>query len=157
MAVIAERFAGRRAIVTGASKGIGRATALRFAAEGGRVGLVARGQDGLEAVAAEIRTAGGECLVLPADCTVEVEVEAAYAAEVAAWGGLDVVVANAAIELPNDDARLDRIARGLEPGDHEQPERPVLDLQARPAPAPGQRWRHGRLHRLERRPSGDGH
>ena len=96
MTLVANRFAGRRAVVTGASSGIGRATALRFAAEGARVGLVARGRPRLEEVAAEIQAAGGECLVLPADCTVEPQVEAAFAAAAAAWGGLDIVVSNAA-------------------------------------------------------------
>jgi NAD(P)-dependent dehydrogenase (short-subunit alcohol dehydrogenase family) len=110
MSLVPNRFADRRAIVTGASKGIGRATAVRFAAEGGRVGLVARGRPGLEAVAEEIRVAGGDCLVLPADCTVESEIEAAFAAAAAEWGGIDVVVANAAVELPQDDDRLDRIS-----------------------------------------------
>jgi NAD(P)-dependent dehydrogenase (short-subunit alcohol dehydrogenase family) len=109
MPIVTDRFAGRRAMVTGASSGIGRATAVRFAAEGARVGLIARGRPRLEAVAAEIRAAGGECLVLPADCTVEPEVEAAFAEAASAWGGLDIVVSNAAVELPDDDDRLDRI------------------------------------------------
>ena len=109
MPIVTDRFAGRRAMVTGASSGIGRATAVRFAAEGARVGLIARGRPRLEAVAAEIRVAGGECLVLPADCTVEAEVEAAFAEAASAWGGLDIVVSNAAVELPDDDDRLDRI------------------------------------------------
>ncbi len=110
MTAVRDRFVGRRAVVTGASKGIGRATALRFSAEGGRVGLVARGRPGLDAVADEIEAAGGECLVLPADCTVEDEIAGALDQAAAAWGGLDVLVSNAAIELPNDDDRLDRIS-----------------------------------------------
>jgi NAD(P)-dependent dehydrogenase (short-subunit alcohol dehydrogenase family) len=108
--VIAGRFAGRRAIVTGASKGIGKATALRLAAEGARVGLIARGRPGLEEVAAEIRTAGGEALVLPADCAVEEEIRTAIDEAAAAWGGLDIIVANAAVELPDEDNRIDRIS-----------------------------------------------
>jgi NAD(P)-dependent dehydrogenase (short-subunit alcohol dehydrogenase family) len=109
MKVITGRFAGKRAIVTGASKGIGRATALRLAAEGARVGLIARGRPGLEEVAAEIRAAGGEGLVLPADCAVESEIRAAIDQAAAAWGGLDIVVANAAVELPDEDNRVDKI------------------------------------------------
>jgi NAD(P)-dependent dehydrogenase (short-subunit alcohol dehydrogenase family) len=110
MQVIAGRFAGRRAIVTGASKGIGKATALRLAAEGARVGLIARGRPGLEEVAAEIRAAGGEGLVLPADCAVENEIGAAIDEAAAAWGGLDIIVANAAVELPDEDNRIDKIS-----------------------------------------------
>jgi len=109
MASAPDRFAGRRAVVTGASRGIGRATALRLAAEGARVGLIARGRPGLEEVAGLIRGAGGECLVLPADCAIESQIAAAIDEAAAAWSGLDIVVSNAAVELPNDDDRLDRI------------------------------------------------
>ena len=109
MASAPDRFAGRRAGVTGASRGIGRATALRLAAEGARVGLIARGRPGLEEVAGLIRGAGGECLVLPADCAIESQIAAAIDEAAAAWSGLDIVVSNAAVELPNDDDRLDRI------------------------------------------------
>jgi len=108
--VIPGRFGGRRAIVTGASKGIGKATALRFAAEGSKVGLIARGRPGLEEVAASIREAGGDCLILPADCAVEDEIRSAIDEAVSAWGGLDILVANAAVELPDEDNRVDRIS-----------------------------------------------
>ena len=54
-------------VVTGASGGIGRATATAFAARGAKVALVARGQAGLDGAAAEVRAAGGQALVLPAD------------------------------------------------------------------------------------------
>lgn len=110
MAAIPNRFAGRRAVVTGASSGIGRATALRLAAEGAKVALIARRKPGLELVEATIRDAGGDCLVLPADCTIEPEIEGALDAAASTWGGLDVIVSNAAVELPEDDDRLDRIA-----------------------------------------------
>jgi len=109
VSVIPNRFAGRRAVVTGASSGIGKAAAQRLAAEGARVALVARRQPGLEIVASAIRAAGGECLVLPADCTSEDQVEAALDTAAAAWGGLDIIVSNAAVELPDQDDRLDRI------------------------------------------------
>jgi NAD(P)-dependent dehydrogenase (short-subunit alcohol dehydrogenase family) len=54
-------------VVTGASGGIGRATATAFGARGAKVALVARGQAGLDAAAADVRAAGGEALALPAD------------------------------------------------------------------------------------------
>ncbi len=54
-------------VVTGASGGIGRATATAFAARGAKVALVSRGQAGLDGAAAEVRAAGGQALVLPAD------------------------------------------------------------------------------------------
>ena len=110
MTVFPNRFEGRRAIVTGASRGIGRAAAIRLAAEGARVGLVARGRPGLEEVAAVISGAGGDCRVLPADCSVEGEVREAFDDAVRGWGGLDVVVANAGIELADQDAPVDRLA-----------------------------------------------
>jgi NAD(P)-dependent dehydrogenase (short-subunit alcohol dehydrogenase family) len=113
MEVYSDRFKGRRAVVTGASSGIGRATALRLAREGARVGLVALDRDELEAVAAEITSGGGEARVLPADVTVEDQVAAAIDEVSAAWGGLDIVVANAGIELLGQDDRVDRLERSV--------------------------------------------
>ncbi|MBA3413644.1 MAG: SDR family oxidoreductase [Chloroflexia bacterium] len=92
------RLEGKRAFVTGASSGIGRATALRFAAEGARVGLAARRAEELATVAEEVRAGGGEALALPTDVSEESQVEAAVIACVDAWGGLDVVVGVAGIE-----------------------------------------------------------
>ena len=109
MQIIPGRFAGKRAVVTGASKGIGQATARRLAAEGARVALIARGRPLLEEVAAGIRAGGGECLVLPADCAVEEQIRPAIDRAAREWGGLDIVVSNAAIELPDEDDRVDRI------------------------------------------------
>lgn len=103
------RFAGRRAVVTGASLGIGRATARRLAAEGARVGLVARNRAALDDVAEQIRSAGGECLVLQADCTVEGEIRDAIDSASAAWGGLDTIISNAGIELLDDDRPVDQL------------------------------------------------
>lgn len=102
------RFVGKRAIVTGASSGIGRATALRLAREGAKVALIARRREGLEAIAAEIGSAG-EALVLPADCTDETSIAAAIDQAAAAFGGLDIVVSNAGIELLGQDDRVDRL------------------------------------------------
>ena len=102
------RLAGKRAFVTGASSGIGRATAIRFAREGARVGLVARRAAELDEVAGIIRADGGEALALPADVSDEAGVEQAVVACVDAWGGLDVVVGVAGIELyGRGDTRVD--------------------------------------------------
>lgn len=91
----AAALAGRRAIVTGASRGIGEAIAHRLAAGGAHVGLVARGADALEAVAAAIRAAGGSADVHPADITDAEASAAAVAAFTAAHGGVDILVNNA--------------------------------------------------------------
>jgi NAD(P)-dependent dehydrogenase (short-subunit alcohol dehydrogenase family) len=113
MASIPGRFQRKRAVVTGASAGIGYATAVRLAAEGARVGLVARRREPLDAVAAEITASGGEALVLPADSSVEPEIAAAMDAAAEQWGGLDIVVSNAGIELLGQDDRIDRLDRAV--------------------------------------------
>lgn len=81
--------------ITGASAGIGRATARAFAARGARVALIARGREGLEAAAREVEAAGAQALVLPADVADPAQVEAAAAAVESRWGGIDVWVNNA--------------------------------------------------------------
>ena len=87
------QLSGKRALVTGAGRGIGKAVALRLAQEGARVALLARSREDLEAVAAELP---GESLVVPADTTDDAAVRAAVAAVVQAWGGVDVLVNAAA-------------------------------------------------------------
>src|SRR3954468_5836412 len=101
------RFAGKRAVITGAGSGIGRATALRFAREGGRAALIGRRREGLEALAAEIGKDGGvEAVVLPADCADEASISAAIDRAAETLGGLDILVANAGIELLGQDDRV---------------------------------------------------
>lgn len=91
-------------MVTGAGRGIGRAVAERFAAEGARVALLARTQRELEATAAAIRAAGGEGVVVPCDLARATAVERAAAACVDAFGTIDVVVNNAGIYVGLDKA-----------------------------------------------------
>jgi NAD(P)-dependent dehydrogenase (short-subunit alcohol dehydrogenase family) len=93
---------GKRALVTGAASGIGRATTERFLAEGARV--------------AAVDVAGGSvdgALVLEADVSDEEAIAAAVASAADAFGGLDVVVANAAVQLVGEDDRADRLDRDV--------------------------------------------
>jgi len=88
-------LAGKVAIITGASQGIGRATAVRLAAEGARVAICARGQDALERLAVEIRDAGGEALPVVADVSKPEDLARLVGATVHAFGGVDILVNNA--------------------------------------------------------------
>jgi len=90
---------GTIALVTGASSGIGAATARRLAEEGASVALVARRRDRLEALAAEIENAGDTALVVEADITDRTQAEAAVQQTVERFGGLDTLVNNAGLML----------------------------------------------------------
>jgi A-factor type gamma-butyrolactone 1'-reductase (1S-forming) len=92
---VADRLAGRVVLVTGASSGIGRAAAIRFAAEGAKVAAAARRVDRLKEVVAGIEAAGGEGLAVPCDVTDEDSVRDAVAATVARFGQLDGAFNNA--------------------------------------------------------------
>lgn len=90
-----ESLAGRGAVVTGASSGIGAALARRLAAEGARVALVARRAEALESLAGEIRAAGGTALAVPCDVGERDAVEAAAERVGAELGAVDLLVNNA--------------------------------------------------------------
>jgi NAD(P)-dependent dehydrogenase (short-subunit alcohol dehydrogenase family) len=81
--------------ITGASAGVGRATAERFARTGARIGLIARDRERLEAAAAEVDRLGGEALVLPLDVADHDAVDAAASEIEERFGPLDVWVNNA--------------------------------------------------------------
>lgn len=87
---------GRRAIVTGASRGIGEAIALRLARNGAKVALVSRKRQGLEEVARKIAGTGAPALVVTANMSRADDVLAIVPAVVSAWGGIDILVNNAA-------------------------------------------------------------
>jgi NAD(P)-dependent dehydrogenase (short-subunit alcohol dehydrogenase family) len=104
------RVAGKRAIVTGAASGIGRAAAERLAREGARVALLDVDLEAAAAVAERLRGQGLDAVAIRADVTSEPSVEAAVGGAVAAFGGLDIVVANAAVVLFGEDDRADRLS-----------------------------------------------
>ncbi len=100
---------GKRAVVTGAGNGIGRETAKVCAREGARVGVLDVDRLATERTVGEVEAEGGEALALVADLRDEAQVDAAVAAAVAAWGGLDCVIGCAGIQLSQDD-RADRLS-----------------------------------------------
>jgi NADP-dependent 3-hydroxy acid dehydrogenase YdfG len=90
---------GTVALVTGASSGIGEATARRLAEDGASVVLVARRRDRLETLAAEIEQTGGSALAVQADITDRTQAEAAVQQSVERFGRLDILVNNAGLML----------------------------------------------------------
>lgn len=86
-------LAGRVAVVTGGSRGIGAQTARALAANGVRVALIARDGRALAQVAASIAAGGGQALAVPADCTVEAEVDRAVATIAKQLGPIDILAA----------------------------------------------------------------
>ena len=91
------RFEDKVVIVTGAGSGIGEASAIRFAAEGGAVGVCDINADGANAVVEQIRAAGGKAIPLVADVSDAAAVERMVADTVQEFGGLDVIHNNAAL------------------------------------------------------------
>lgn len=80
----------RVVVITGASAGVGRATALEFARQGAKIGLLARGRAGLEAARAEVEQLGGQALAVPTDVADAQAVEAAAEAVERAFGPIDI-------------------------------------------------------------------
>jgi len=93
------KLTGTAALVTGASSGIGTATARQLAEHGASVALVARRKDRLEDLAADIDKAGGTALVVQADITDRSQAEAAIQQTVERFGRLDILVNNAGVML----------------------------------------------------------
>lgn len=88
-------LAGKVAVITGSSRGIGRGIALRFAAEGAQVVINGRDPERVAATAAEVRQAGGDCLEVVADVTQEAEVTRLFEATTARYGAVHILVNNA--------------------------------------------------------------
>jgi 3-hydroxybutyrate dehydrogenase len=89
----------KTAIVTGAASGIGKAIALTYAREGAKVVIADLDKGAADAVAGEIRAAGGQALGIAMDVTSERAVNDGVAAVIAAFGGVDVLVSNAGIQI----------------------------------------------------------
>jgi NAD(P)-dependent dehydrogenase (short-subunit alcohol dehydrogenase family) len=126
---------GRHVLVTGAGSGIGRAIALRLAADGARVALIGRRRAALEAVAGEAK---GETLVATADVRERAQVEAAFEAAAARFGPLHALVANAGVGGANRDGpedRWDEVVRTNLDGSYFS----IRAFERRLAPGPGER------------------
>jgi NAD(P)-dependent dehydrogenase (short-subunit alcohol dehydrogenase family) len=90
------RLAGKIALITGASRGIGAAVAVRFAGEGAHVVLAARTVGGLEEVDDAVRAAGGAATLVPVDLREFIKIDELAGAIFDRWGRLDILVGNAA-------------------------------------------------------------
>jgi len=95
------RLADRVALITGATSGIGRATAILFAREGARLALTGRNEERGREVVAEIRGSGGRAIFLRSDVRRDAECRAAVEQAVAEYGRLDVLFNNAGVFFPN--------------------------------------------------------
>src|SRR5271170_4393097 len=95
------RLAERVALITGATSGIGRATALLFARQGALVSLTGRNEERGREVMAEIHTAGGQAMFTRSDVCSEADCRLAVEETIAAYGRLDVLFNNAGVFLPN--------------------------------------------------------
>ncbi|PWU01819.1 MAG: short-chain dehydrogenase [Terriglobia bacterium] len=93
------KLRGRVAVITGASKGLGKAMAQALASEGSAVALVARDADALNRVAAEIEAAGGEADVFPADVTREEKVQRSETEIIGRFGKVNILINNAGVNL----------------------------------------------------------
>ena len=87
------------AFVTGAASGIGKEIALTYAREGAKVAIADMNMVAAQAAAEEIKATGASAMAVAADVTSEDQVDAAVAAVVAAWGGVDILVSNAGIQI----------------------------------------------------------
>jgi NAD(P)-dependent dehydrogenase (short-subunit alcohol dehydrogenase family) len=101
---VTTRLLGRRVLVTGAASGLGRASAIRFAEEGAMVACADRDHAGAQSTADAITAAGGRAMAIETDVADEASVETCVAAVAQAFDGLDVVYANAGINVVGEAA-----------------------------------------------------
>ncbi|EMA37987.1 SDR family oxidoreductase [Halococcus hamelinensis] len=108
MAIDTDQIDGSTAVVTGASSGIGEATASALADEGANVVLAARREDELESLADAIEADGGRALAVPTDVTNEDDLDALVDAALETFGTIDILVNNAGVMLLEPVERADR-------------------------------------------------
>ena len=102
------RFAGRNVIVTGASRGIGQATALAFAAEGADVLALGRAVTDLEQTVGQVSAAGGRAWLAECDVTDSSAVDAVVARAAERWGAIHVLINNAGVDDDTPFLDIDR-------------------------------------------------
>ena len=90
-------LAGKVALITGSTKGIGKAIAERMAQQGARVVISSRNQDACDEVAGEIKAAGGEALAIACNINHSEQLATLVEKTLAAWGSIDILVCNAAL------------------------------------------------------------
>jgi NADP-dependent 3-hydroxy acid dehydrogenase YdfG len=114
---MSKKLAGKVALVTGASSGIGEATAVVLAEEGARVAALARRADRLEQVVKRIKDAGGEAVSIIADMTNEVQLRTAILQAKETFGRIDILVNNAVSESLRQEVTKQHIrVTVIEPG-----------------------------------------
>ena len=111
--MLSERVIGKKAWVTGAAHGIGRASAWALAEAGADVAISDINEKGLEETAEYIRKLGRKALILPADITKENEIEETINTIVDKWGKLDIAYCNAGTfqDIPAEDMPLEEFER----------------------------------------------
>ena len=101
------RLKDKVAVVTGAASGIGKEIAIVYAREGAKVVIADLNQGGADAAAAELKAAGGEAMGVAMDVTDEAQVEAGFAKIKETYGGCDVLVSNAGIQIVDPVEKFD--------------------------------------------------
>jgi NAD(P)-dependent dehydrogenase (short-subunit alcohol dehydrogenase family) len=96
---MSQKLNGKNAVITGASKGLGKAMAIALAREGVRIALVSRSREQLDAVAQEIRASGGQAGVFTADVTNEADVRRVESEVIEGFGTVDILINNAGMNL----------------------------------------------------------
>lgn len=113
------KLEGKVALITGAGSGIGAATSRLMASEGASVAVVGIPAEGVQEVARELSQSGAAAIALPADVADGEQIAAAVDQTVAQWGSLDIIVANAGIQLHQQDVNLHELPEEIWDRTHE--------------------------------------